>query len=153
MDIEQFLRDAGVPFKVHDHPPAYTAQELAAGEHVSGDNVAKPVAIKTGDEHVLCVLPASHKIDLGKLKKVLKARKKCRILEESEMAKLFPDIEVGAETPFGQPYGLPTVVDEHLAQCETITFAAGSHRRAIQMTYADYARLAEPTVADFSVHL
>lgn len=153
MDIEKFLRDAGVRFEVCEHPAAYTAQEVAAREHVSGDDVAKPVAVKTGEQHVLCVLPASHKIDLGKLKKALKAKKKCRILAEAEMAKLFPDVEVGAESPFGNPYGLATVVDEHLAQCDTITFTAGTHRRAVRMSYADYARLAEPTVADFSVHL
>lgn len=152
MDIEKFLRDAGVRFEIQEHPPAYTAQEMAAEAHVSGDSVAKPVAIAAGDQTFLCVLPASHKVDLAKLKKVLKA-KKCRIMEESDMAKLFPDAEVGAEGPFGKPYGLPTVVDEHLAQCDTITFTAGTHRRAIQMSYADYARLAEPTVADFSVHL
>ena len=152
MDIEKYLRDAGVKFETHEHPPAYTAQEVAAAEHVSGDRVAKPVVVHAGDRHVLCVLPASFKIDLKKLRKALKA-KKCRLVEEPEMARLFSDVEVGAEGPFGKAYGLETVVDEQLAGCDTVTFTAGTHRRVVRMTYADYARLAEPTVADFSVHL
>jgi prolyl-tRNA editing enzyme YbaK/EbsC (Cys-tRNA(Pro) deacylase) len=61
-------------------------------------------------------------------------------------------VEVGAEPPFGKPYGLRTLVDEHLAACDTITFNAGSHARAVQMPYDEYARLAEAEVLDFCAH-
>ena len=152
MDIESFLKSAGVKFEKIEHPTAYTAQEVAAGVHVSGDTVAKPVLVRAGKEDVLCVLPASHKIDMGKLATVLKS-KKCKLVKEADVAKVFPDVEVGAEPPFGEPYGLKTVVDSHLAECETVTFSAGTHRQAIRMGYEDYARLAKPIVADFSVHL
>jgi len=152
MDVEEFLRAAGVQYEKQPHATAYTAQEIAAETHTTGNAVAKPVLVRADDTHFLCVLPASHKIDLGKLATVLRA-KKCRLAEESEVAKLFPDVEVGAEPPFGKPYGVPTVVDSHLAECKTITFSAGTHRYAIRMQYEDYARLAEASVGDFSVHL
>ena len=152
MDIEQFLKDAGAPYEAHQHPAAYTAQELAAEEHVSGDTVAKPVTVHADGKCVLAVLSASHKIDLKKLAAALKA-KTCRLADESELAKLFPDVEVGAEAPFGKPYGLDTIVDEQLAGSESITFSAGSHEQAIRMKYEDYASLAEPTVAAFSLHI
>ena len=152
MEIEKVLREAGVKFTRREHPVAYTAQEVAAEEHVSGDDVAKPVLVQAGEKNVMCVLPASCKIDLGKLAKALKV-KSCRLIGEADMAKLFPDVEVGAEPPFGKFYGLETLVDKRLAERATITFTAGSHRSAIQMDYADYARLAEPGEADFAVHL
>ena len=152
MDIEKFLKEAGAAYEKHKHATAYTAQELAAEEHVSGHAVAKSVLVVADKRSVLCVLPASRKIDLRKLAKALRA-KKCRLADEAELAKVFPDVEVGAEPPFGKPYGLETVVDELLAGCEAITFNAGSHREAIRMSYADYARLAEPNVLDVSVRL
>ncbi len=152
MDIEKFLKEAGVKFDVRQHPAAYTAQEMAAKEHVSGDAVAKPVVVHDGKHYVLCVVPASCKVDLAKLAKTLKA-KKCKLADEAEMGKLFPDVEVGAEGPFGKPYGLATLVDERLAGSQTIAFTAGTHTQSIRMDYADYERLAEPKVADFSVHL
>ncbi len=152
MDIEQFLASQGVKFEKIDHPTAFTAQEMAAELHVSGDVVAKPVLVRAGKQNVLCVLPASHKVDMGKLATILGTRK-CELLGESDVAKLFPDVEVGAEPPFGKPYGLNTLVDSQLAQRETITFSAGTHRHALRMRYEDYARLAEPRVEDFSVHL
>ena len=152
MKIQDYLKEQGVAFKVHEHPPAYTAQEVAAEEHVSGNILAKAVAIKTSKGFAMCVLPASYKLDMKKVAKALKARK-ARLADEDEMAKLFADVEVGAEPPFGNLYELPTVVDEHLAADEEIVFQAGTHRHAIRMKYADYATLAKPTVADVAVHL
>ena len=67
MDVEKFLKEAGVDYEKHEHPVAYTAQELAAKEHVSGHTVAKSVAVYADGRCVLCVLPASCNIDLDRL--------------------------------------------------------------------------------------
>jgi len=152
MRVEDFLKHSGVKFEKHEHAVAYTAQELAALEHVSGDRVAKSVVVEADGKNVLCVLPASCKVDLEKLCEFLGVEQ-CRLIGESEMAGMFPDVEVGAEGPFGGPYGLTTIVDERLAACDTITFTADTHHSAIRMAYDDYARLAEPKVADVSAHL
>jgi Ala-tRNA(Pro) deacylase len=150
--IEDYLKKNGVAYEIREHPPAYTAQELAAEEHVSGNMFAKAVVVRTDKGGALCALPASCKLDMKKVKKVLKTRK-VRLADEAEMAKLFPDAEVGAEPPFGNLYDMPTVVDERLAQDEEIVFQAGTHRHAVKMKYADYASLVKPTVADVAVHL
>jgi len=152
MKAEQYLRDQGVAFEHHTHTPVYTAQELAAEEHVPGRDVAKTVIVKADDAFAMCVLPASFKLDLNKVAQALGAER-CRLADESEMAELFPDVEIGAEPPFGTLYGIPTLVDIHLAEEDRIVFASDSHREAIAMKYADYARLSGPRVADFSVHL
>ncbi len=152
MDVEKVLREAGVRYTKREHPVAYTAQEMAAEEHVSGDAVAKPVLVQAGERNIMCVLPASCKIDLGRLAKALKV-KKCKLLAESEMAGIFPDVEVGAEPPFGRFYGVETLVDSRLAENRQVTFAAGTHRTSIEMDYDDFTRLAESAEADFAVHL
>ncbi|HUS48206.1 MAG TPA: YbaK/EbsC family protein [Phycisphaerae bacterium] len=152
MTIEEYLKKSGVAYKMREHPPAYTAQELAAEEHVSGNMFAKAVVVHTDKGCAMCALPASCKLDMKKIAKVLKS-KKVRLADETEMAKLFPDSEVGAEPPFGNLYDLPTIVDERLAQDEEIVFQAGTHRHAIRMKYADFASLVGPTVADVAVHL
>ena len=151
MDVERFLKEASVEYELHEHPTAYTAQGLAAIEHVKGDAVAKSVVVYADDSRVLCVLPASYKIDLDKLAADL-CTAQCRLADELDLERLFPDTELGAEPPFGKPYGMQTLVDGHLAVCDTITFNAGTHRQAIRMRYSDYARLAEPMVSDFAVH-
>lgn len=152
MDIGQYLKDSGVAFEVHEHLPAYTAQEMAAEEHISGNLVAKAVVIQADGQYAICALPASFKLDVSKVAKAMKA-KKVRLADEQEMAKLFPDVEVGAEPPFGNLYNIPTLVDQHLADDEQIIIQAGSHRRAIRLKFADYASLVKPAIADLAVHL
>jgi Ala-tRNA(Pro) deacylase len=152
MKIAEYLKEKGVPFSQHEHTPAYTAQEVAAQEHVSGDLLAKAVIVRADDKYAMCVLPASYKLDMQKVGKALRA-KSVRLADETEMAKLFPDVEVGSEPPFGNIYQLKTLVDKHLAEDEEIVFQAGSHRQVIRMSYADYAAIAEPALADLAVRL
>lgn len=151
MKLDEYLTSQGVSFQSFEHPPAYTAQEVAAEEHVSGNMLAKAVIVKSDGGYAMCVLPASFKLDMLKAAFALKA-KSVRLADEQEMAELFPDVEVGAEPPMGQLYGLPTYVDEHLCEDEQIVFQAGTHRRAIRLSYADYASLTQPTVADLAMH-
>jgi len=151
--ITDYLKEKGVYFSIHEHPPAYTAQELAAEEHISGDILAKPVLVRTNKkEYVMCVLPASYKLDFKKVAKKLGVRS-VRLADETEMAEVFPDVEVGAEPPFGNLYDVKTLVDEHLAGDDEIAFQGGTHRHVIRMKYADYAELVAPEVADLAVHL
>ncbi len=152
MELQTFLKKQGVPFELHQHETAFTAQQVAQEEHVSGDVVAKSVLVRAGDRYLLCVLQASHKVDLNRLAAVLQSDQ-CELADEAEIARLFPDAEVGAEPPFGKMYNLETLVDEALAKCRWITFQAGTHRQAVRMRYDDYARLAQPRVANFSLHL
>lgn len=152
MVIIDYLKEHGVYFNMHEHPPAYTAQEVAAEEHVSGDMMAKVVVVNSKDGYAMCVLPASYKVDLEKVAKKLGVPS-VRLSDETEMADLFKDVEVGSEPPFGNIYGIPTLVDEHLAADEEIIFQAGSHRHTIRMKYADYAKLVKPKVTDLAVHL
>ena len=152
MNVSEYLTEQGVPFEFFEHPPAYTAQEVAAEEHISGDMLAKAVLVHDGKGYVMCVLPASYKLDMDKTAKARKV-KRVRLADETELAKVFPDVEVGGEPPFGNLYNLPTLMDRHLADSEDVVFQAGTHRQAIRMKCADYIALTEPTVTDLAVHL
>ncbi len=152
MKINDFLKEKGAYFSIHDHPPAYTAQEVAAEEHISGYKLAKVVVVHTGDNYVMCVLPASYKLDMEKVSRALGV-KSVRLADETEMARLFVDSEVGAEPPFGKLYNIKTIADNHFAQDDEIVFQSGSHRQVIRMKYADYASLAEPEIFNLAVCL
>lgn len=150
MNVQEYLQEQHVPFMMHEHPAAYTAQEVAAEEHISGKMLAKAVVVRTDKSHIMCVLPASCRLDLNKVAAVAKV-KKARLADEMDMAKLFPDVEVGAEPPFGNLYQLPTFVDERLAADDEIVFQGGTHRLAVRMKFADYERCVNPIVADLAI--
>jgi Ala-tRNA(Pro) deacylase len=133
------------------HRLAYTAQAVAASEHVPGKQVAKVVVVFADDRLVMLVLPASYRIDLMQVSAAIGARS-VYFAGEGELAAVFPDCEVGAMPPFGNLYNVPVYVDRSLAEDETIVVQAGTHTDTISLKYADFARLARPTVVAFAYH-
>ena len=152
MQLHSFLDQMGVHYHVSRHDTAYTAQDLAATEHIPGRRVIKPVVVKADGQFVMCALPASHRIDLEELRDQLQARN-LDLVDETSLARLFPDCEAGAEPPIGRIYGLPTLMDESLIADDHVTFQAGTHQDAVTMTLADFRRVAQPEVAHFGRHL
>jgi len=146
--LKSFLDENKVQYTLMSHSPAYTAQAAAATLHVPGKELAKTVVLRAGEEALLAVLPASFHVDLKKLGSV--AGKTVRLATEQEFGDLFPDCELGAMPPFGSLYNLRVFVDESLAADEEIVFNAGTHRDAIRMRFADFARLAKPTMTSLA---
>jgi prolyl-tRNA editing enzyme YbaK/EbsC (Cys-tRNA(Pro) deacylase) len=66
--FESYLRDNGVEFEAHSHPEAFSAQKVAAFEHVSGKQLAKPVMVVCDGDLVMAVVPAHEKVELGRFK-------------------------------------------------------------------------------------
>jgi Ala-tRNA(Pro) deacylase len=149
--LTAYLREQQAPFTTQRHRVAYTAQDVAASEHIPGGQVAKVVLVFADGRLVMLVLPASHRIDLTRVGTALGARS-VYLAGEGELEAVFPDCEVGAMPPFGNLYDLPVYVDRALADDETIVFQAGTHTQTIRMRYADFARLAAPAVVEFAYH-
>jgi Ala-tRNA(Pro) deacylase len=53
--------------------------------------------------------------------------------------------------PFGNLYDVPVYVDRGLGTSDRIVFQAGTHTVTMSVPYADFERLAHPTVADLTV--
>jgi Ala-tRNA(Pro) deacylase len=147
--LAAYLKQNGVAFKEMKHPTAYTSQEVAAAQGVSGKQVAKVVIVKTDEKPVMLVLQASALVDMKRAAKMLDA-KTVRLAKEGEFADIFPDCEVGSMPPFGRMYNVPVYVDEGLAAVTEIVFEVGSHTETFKVKFADYARLASPQVKAFA---
>jgi Ala-tRNA(Pro) deacylase len=146
--LEAYLREKQVPFEVRHHPRAITAQEVAASEHVPGKMLAKTVMVLADGKMVMLALPAPYQVDMDKAGKVLGVE--VRLAHEEEFESTFPDCEVGAMPPFGNLYEVPVYVEAALAEDETIVFRAGTHTDTMSISYADFERLVEPTIAEFA---
>jgi osmotically-inducible protein OsmY/prolyl-tRNA editing enzyme YbaK/EbsC (Cys-tRNA(Pro) deacylase) len=147
--LEAYLRDNHTPFEIQHHRVAYTAQDVAASEHLPGQLVAKVVIAVADGALIMLVLPADHRADLAKVRAVVGARE-LWLAEEREFANRFPDCELGAMPPFGNLYGLPVYVDQTLTRDQAIFFQAGTHSETMRVRYADFARLAKPRVVDIA---
>jgi Ala-tRNA(Pro) deacylase len=151
MDVVKYLKANKIRFETRHHSARFTAQEVAAAEHVSGEEVAKTVIVKAGERFAMFVLPATFVLEMSKVRRLLGAND-LRLATEEEMSQLFPDAQVGAEPPLGSEYGMDTYVEEHLAADPEILIPAGTHEDCVLVAWKDYERLARPKVAAFGAH-
>lgn len=150
--LAEYLQTHGVEFTVHTHPEAYTAQEVAAAEHVPGQKFAKVVMAKADGELVMLCMPAPYEVDFDAAGRALGADE-VRLATEEEFAPVFEDCDLGAMPPFGNLYEVPVYVDETLTRDDRIVFNAGSHTETMEVRYEDFERLVTPKVLNFARHV
>jgi len=150
--IRELLGKEGVEYEVLEHELAYTALEIAQAQHIPGHKVIKSVVVNADGKWILCVLPATHKIDFAKLNQTF-SFKESALANEGKVASLFPGCDVGAMPPFGRLGGIPVYVDSHLQENEMVVFNAGTHTEMLKMHFQDFIRIEKPKVGDFSIHI
>lgn len=144
--LKALLDEAKVPYEVFTHPLAYTADEIAARQHMSGKEMAKVVMLDVDGALVMGVIPGNRKAHLNTARTSLHARA-VRLATEDEFTPRFPECEIGAEPPFGNLFGLSVVVDPALEKDEFIYFNAGNHVQTVRLKYRDYAAIVKPRIA------
>lgn len=147
--LKELLDKQGAYYGTMRHPYDVTAQETAAHTHTPGREFAKVVVVHFDSRFAMIVLPAHHRIDWVRLRRIL-GSETVRLANEEEMNRLFPDCETGAEPPYGGLYGMPTYLSSSMVGDERITFNAGTHEDVVRMWFRDYLRLAQPIVVPIS---
>jgi Ala-tRNA(Pro) deacylase len=147
--LKEHLDMEGTVYTRHVHPPAYTAQEVAAATHVPGRELVKSTILIADDQLVMAVLSANDAANLD----ILRNQIGCEVLRlatETEFADAFPSCKLGAMPPFGNLFGLPTYCETTLAKNREIEFNAGTHDETIRMDFGDFKRLVDPYMVQFA---
>jgi Ala-tRNA(Pro) deacylase len=145
--IREFLVGNKIQYGLINHTCAYTAQEVAEFSHVPGRYMAKVVVVWLDGKLSLAVVPATQVVDLAKLRRETRALD-VRLADEADFRDRFSDCQVGAVPPFGNLFGLETLLDRQLSSAEQFAFSAGTHRDVIVIRSADYSRLVRPRVVN-----
>ena len=143
--LRELFDEEKVSYEVYNHPLAYTAQEIAAKQHFSGDAMAKVVMLKVDGALAMAVLMGSDKVSLATVRESLNARE-VQLATEDDFVSRFPNCEIGAMPPFGNLFGIPVYADPALEKDEHIYFNAGNHVQTVRLAYKDYERLVHPRV-------
>ena len=147
-DVTGFLEEAGVDFDVLEHARTERAADEAAALGIGPEEVAKTLVLVASSGNVRAVLAASERVDLHKVADVLGVGgKKVHLASEDDLARDYPDCELGAVPPFGGRDD-QVIVDERLAGRDSVVLEAGSHQRSVRLKAADLVRLTGAQVAD-----
>jgi Ala-tRNA(Pro) deacylase len=148
--LDDSLKKAQIPFTAFRHPPAFSAQKVAAVSHVPGRCWAKTVVCVADGTPILAVVPAPLLVDLEQLRALAKAGT-LRLATEPELTALYPLCEPGAVSPFTAPTTFLVFVDKSLVGEPEMVFNAGTHTDAIRVHWGDFAELTRPVVGAIGV--
>jgi Ala-tRNA(Pro) deacylase len=129
--VREFLEDRSVDYEVISHPRTTSALRTAESAHVPGDRLIKGILLEDGQGQLLALIPATHRLDLDRLRTV--TGRDLRLIDEQEVEGTFTDCEPGSIPPFGELYGVDTVVDGSLVDHKEVYFEAGDHAELIRM--------------------
>lgn len=144
--LKEMLDETKVSYEIFNHPLAYTSQEIAARQHVSGKEIAKVVMLDVDGTLVMGVIAGNRKISLDAAQSSLGASR-VRLATEDEFISRFPGCEIGAMPPFGNLFDMKVVVDPELEEDQFVYFNAGNHVQTVRLAYKDFAALVKPRIA------
>lgn len=133
--VFDYLQGRGAVFTVIPHPGEIAASDGRALPF-SEDEVVRTVVVMADFGPALMVVPASGRLDLD-LAAEATADPGVRLATERELARAFPDYELGALPPLSMLLLAPMFVDPVVAERETIVFAAGRQDVSIRMATRD----------------
>ena len=139
--LQWYLDAKGVRYDVVPHPHSSSSLETARQAQVSPDSLAKAVLLEDERGYVMAIVPASHRIDLGRLNQQL--HRELELAREREIADLFHDCDRGALPALGSPYRVPTVYDDALSAVPEVYFEAGDHEDVVHLRGGDFLTLLE----------
>jgi len=150
-ELTRVLDEAGVAYELVEHAHTETALAEARALGVEASHVAKTLVVTAPDGYVRAVLPASERIDLRKLREVHAGGKRdVHLATESELARDFPEFELGAVPPVGGSRRDPVVLDRRLVEHDSIVLEAGTHDASVRLSPGDLVKVAAAVVGDIS---
>lgn len=133
------LEELKVKYKPLAHKTVYTAYDAATTLKAKLNEVAKSVHVVADKKHIIVVLPASHMLDLNKLKKILKA-KKVEIAKEKLMTKVFK-VKKGAVVPLQNLHqDAEVLVDKTFSKAKRVIMSAGTFEDSLEMKTKDFLK-------------
>lgn len=147
--LESYLSERGVRYTVEQHSLSMTSLDTARNACIDEESLAKSVVLEDDRGYVLAVLPASRRLEIGRVRK--KLGRPLHFSRESEMVRLFPDCALGAIPPLGAAYGLPTVIDSNFEDRDEVFFEGGDHETLVRMDGGEFlGLLATASVAEIA---
>jgi Ala-tRNA(Pro) deacylase len=148
-ELTTVLDKAGVRYDLLPHDHTEKAADEAKALGVSPAEVGKTLVLTTPAGYVRAVLPASERLDLRKVGEILGVGKKqVQLSTEDDLARDYPEFDLGAVPPLGGGRRDRVLIDSRLAERDSVVIEAGSHDESVRIPTADLVRLSEAEVAD-----
>ena len=137
--VLSYLQSRQIPYTVVPHRRTLSSRETAQAAHVSAEHLAKAVIFYDPQGYLMAVVPGDRHVGVESLSD--KLGRQLALADESRIAPVFKDCEVGAIPPLGPAYGMDTIVDDSLVGLPEVYFEAGDHEELIRVNGEQFLQM------------
>ncbi|MCK5395143.1 MAG: YbaK/EbsC family protein [Gammaproteobacteria bacterium] len=133
------LAKHGIAYDIISHDHANSSLHAANSAHIPSAKMVKPVILEDDLGYVMALVPANQYVKINKLNMIL--NRNMGLATEADLNNVFPDCELGAIPPVGDAYGMFTVVDYDLDECDDVYIEAGNHTDLLHLSGSGFREL------------
>jgi prolyl-tRNA editing enzyme YbaK/EbsC (Cys-tRNA(Pro) deacylase) len=130
--MKKLLERKGVAFEEVHQPQGFTARETLRCETTRGHRLARAMVALIKGRPVVLILPASRRVVLSRLEKLL-AADSVHLVSEAEIERLFAESATDAIPAERDCKDLEVLMDASLLTAQTLTLGAHTHEDAIRL--------------------
>ena len=133
------LASLDIAYDVIHHRYSDSNIKSAHAAHIPTSKMVKPVIFEDDKGYVMALVPANQHVKIRELNMLM--NRHMGLATESEISHLFSDCELGAIPPVGEAYGMQTIVDNHLDDCNNVYIEAGNHTDLLHLSGRSFRKL------------
>ena len=131
----------GIAYDVVSHSHANSSLHSANSAHIPSAKMVKPVVLEDDYGFVMALVPANQYVKINELNTML--NRNMELASETELSYVFTDCDRGAYPPIGEAYGMYTIVDYDLDDCDDVYIEAGNHTELLHLNRDGFRKLVE----------
>jgi len=145
------LAQKGIAYDIMHHSYTNTSLNSAYSASVPTSQVVKSVLLEDDNGYVMALVPANQHVKINQLNMAL--NRNMTLASEYELRNLFIDCELGAIPPIGEAYGIETIVDYNLDDCNDVYIEGGNHTDLLHLSGSSFRKLMQSSQhANLCVH-
>jgi Ala-tRNA(Pro) deacylase len=135
------LAKLGIAYDVVKHDYSHSSLHSAHAAQIPASNVVKSVVLEDDKGYVMALVPANRHVKINEINMAYNRR--MGLATEPELDRIFSDCDQGAIPPVGDAYGMSTIVDQNLDECEDLYIEAGTHTELLHISGGAFRKLME----------
>ncbi|GLQ30269.1 YbaK/EbsC family protein [Litoribrevibacter albus] len=148
-NLATYLNDQAIHYQTITHDESHTASDSARSANIPMHNMIKAILLKNGDNYLIALIPADHRLDIHNVNKTLSSH--WSIASESELTKVFQDCIPGSIPAVPAAYHLSAIWSSCIADIDRIYMESGDDHALIGMSNRQFMSLiATQTHGDIS---
>jgi Cys-tRNA(Pro) deacylase len=151
MNLIAFLKTQNVWYRIVEKEVTIHTADAAAATGIPLEQVTKSLVFLADKKPILAIIPGTHRVDTGKLKRALNVQK-IHMVPFTQVEK-YSGYPPGATPPIHHKQIQDVVIDQTVMQFDTVYGGGGSREKLIELKTKDIQKVNAAKVVDISTNI